>query len=161
MSDPRKLFGGTVVIVKLEIQDKQCRKTVGKLWAGNYPRNLVWDLHGEILQKNKMEYWLGYPTKLREYQCNFFEVRPVDYQQKRTHFSLEIGYGSKPEKRAEILYSGGNCHSATIVWTEIVCTCVSSIYTDGFYVTFSRSAYYKHKYLSYLEKPIYPPPRVN
>ena len=56
MSDPRKLFGGTVVIVNLEIQDKQCRKIAGKIWAGNYPRNLVWDLHGEILQKNKMEY---------------------------------------------------------------------------------------------------------
>ena len=25
------------------IQDKQCRKIAGKLWAENYPRNLVWD----------------------------------------------------------------------------------------------------------------------
>ena len=41
MSYPRNLFWGTVVILNLGIQDKQRRKIAGKLWAGNYPRNLV------------------------------------------------------------------------------------------------------------------------
>ena len=37
----RNIFRCTVVIMNLLIQDKQCRKFAGKLWAVNYPRNLV------------------------------------------------------------------------------------------------------------------------
>ena len=41
MSYPRNLFWGTVVILNLGLQDKQCRKIAGRIWVGNYPRNLV------------------------------------------------------------------------------------------------------------------------
>ena len=40
MSYPGKKNQGTVVILNLVIQYKQCIKTAGKLSAGNYPRNL-------------------------------------------------------------------------------------------------------------------------
>ena len=53
MSYPRNLFWGKLVILKLGIQDKQCRKKVGKLWAGNYPRNLVSYLLDGILRETK------------------------------------------------------------------------------------------------------------
>ena len=42
ISYPRKLFWGTVVILNLGIQNKQCTKIAGKFWAGKYPRNIVW-----------------------------------------------------------------------------------------------------------------------
>ena len=41
MNYPRNLFRGTVVILNFVIQDNQYKKIPGKLWAGNYPRNLV------------------------------------------------------------------------------------------------------------------------
>ena len=53
MSYLRNLFRGTVVILNLGIQDKQCRKIAGKLWAGNYPRNIVLYLLGGISRETK------------------------------------------------------------------------------------------------------------
>ena len=58
MSYPRKLFIGTVLILSLGIQDKQCRKIVGKLWVGNHPRNLVQYFLDGIPQETKMEFYV-------------------------------------------------------------------------------------------------------
>ena len=49
----QKAILGTVVILDVGIQDKQCRKIAGKLWAGNYPRNLIWDLINGISRETK------------------------------------------------------------------------------------------------------------
>ena len=53
MSYNRNIFWGTVVILNLGIQDKQCKKIAGKIWTGGYPRNLVWDLLDGVLRETK------------------------------------------------------------------------------------------------------------
>ena len=41
---------------EIGIKDKQCRKIAGKLWAGNYPRNIVWDFLDGISRGTKFNY---------------------------------------------------------------------------------------------------------
>ena len=41
----------------------------GKLWAGQYSRNLVWDLLDGILHSNYMKSLLGYPTNVAVTDC--------------------------------------------------------------------------------------------
>ena len=41
MSYPIKVFWDTVAILNLELKISILQKS-GKLWAGNYPRNLIW-----------------------------------------------------------------------------------------------------------------------